>query len=362
MQETNDFNIGEKIKTAIDSIDTTNLTHIFGDHIHLYPQKAKKQGPDLPAPIARHAKGNLSGALWVTGAVFTLCVAGMLAIFGLAVSHFMLGPTIAAIVVFAAGVWMGVMGGRRFGYAKRFRRYCDLLNGRAVITLSEIETTIGKSHDFVESDLRQMIADGLFPQGNISDDGEVFALSPEAAAWYAEKQAKAEAEKVRRAARLAEEQQNPTIRDARLAAEKGLKQFADIQAVERTIQDEKVRDAFMQLEIVTERILRFEQSHHERLNDLKRFNNYYLPTTVKLAKVYAALEKQPDSPNVRQSKREIVDALGDIETAFGHILDNLINDVRMDVSADISVMKTMFAQDGLNDDPFAPDNAHDKKA
>lgn len=355
MQETNEFNIGEKIKTAVDGINTDKLSQIIGSPVKLLSKRQEtEKTPHLSAPVAKNVKGNVAGALFTVGSVGTIGFSGIMAIFSLAMSRFTVLPTVVTVIIFAVGVGLGVMAGRSFGYASRFRRYVKLLDGRAVITLSEIAASTGKSQAYIEKDLRRMIADGLFPQGSISDDGEVFALSPEAAAWYADEQVRQEASRARKAARLAEEKQNPTMRDARLAAEKGLKQLSVIQSCEKSIQDESVRDAFLRLEIVTERIVRFEQSHHERLNELKRFNNYYLPTTVKLAKVYAALEKQPDSENVRQSKQEIVDALGDIETAFNHILDNLINDVRMDVSADISVMKTMFAQDGLNDNPFEP--------
>lgn len=347
------FNINEKIKTAVNRIDQDNLSQIVGEPVDLKPKAAEaKTQPKLPAPIARRAKGSIAGALYTVGATVTIGFSALMAIYALIVHHITVAPTIATLCVFAAGVVMGVCAWRGFGYNKRFHRYIDLLGGRAVITLSEIEKATGKPHDFIERDLRRMIADGCFPQGSISDDGKVLALSPEAAAWYEEEQAKREAARVRKAARLAEEKQTPTIRDARLAAEKGLKQLAAIQASDRKVRDQATRDAFMQLEIVIERIVRFEQSHHEQLDDLRRFNTYYLPTTVKLAQVYAALEEQPQTAQVLASKREIADALGDIETAFDHILDNLTDDVRMDVSADISVMKTMFAQDGLNDNPF----------
>ena len=46
-------------------------------------------------------------------------------------------------------------------------------------------------------------------------------------------------------------------------------------------------------------------------------------------------------------RREIREALGTINEAFDRLLDSLFQDMAWDISSDISVMKTMMAQDGL---------------
>jgi hypothetical protein len=75
---------------------------------------------------------------------------------------------------------------------------------------------------------------------------------------------------------------------------------------------------------------------------------YYLPTTMKLLQAYIELDKQPlAGENIISTKQEIKEALGTINTAFENLLDSLFQDMAWDISSDISVMKTMMAQDGL---------------
>ena len=51
-----------------------------------------------------------------------------------------------------------------------------------------------------------------------------------------------------------------------------------------------------------------------------------------------------------KTKKEIEESLDTINVAFEKLLDSLFQDTAWDVSSDISVLKTMLAQEGLNDD------------
>ena len=76
--------------------------------------------------------------------------------------------------------------------------------------------------------------------------------------------------------------------------------------------------------------------------------NYYLPTTKKLLDAYVELDKQAgQGENVQQTKAEISTAMDTINEAFEKLLDSMFQDMAWDISSDISVMKTMMAQDGL---------------
>lgn len=78
---------------------------------------------------------------------------------------------------------------------------------------------------------------------------------------------------------------------------------------------------------------------------------YYLPTTLKLVNAYKDLEAEPvQGPNIKRSKDEIEETLDTISSAFEKLLDSFYQDTAMDISTDISVMKTMFAQEGLTED------------
>jgi hypothetical protein len=69
---------------------------------------------------------------------------------------------------------------------------------------------------------------------------------------------------------------------------------------------------------------------------------------MKLLQAYKELDRQPAAgENIRNTRREIREALGTINGAFDRLLDSLFQDMAWDISSDISVMKTMMAQDGL---------------
>ena len=80
---------------------------------------------------------------------------------------------------------------------------------------------------------------------------------------------------------------------------------------------------------------------------------YYLPTTIRLLEAYQELDDQPKATeNILKSKKEIEDTLDTLNQAFAKIFDNLYQDTSMDINADISVLNTMLAQEGLTEQPM----------
>ncbi len=90
------------------------------------------------------------------------------------------------------------------------------------------------------------------------------------------------------------------------------------------------------------------EQHPELIDDLHKFMDYYLPTTVKLLQAYEELDKQDvEGDNIKTAKKEIENTLDTINQAFENLLDSFFRDTAWDVSTDISVLKTMLAQEGL---------------
>lgn len=48
-----------------------------------------------------------------------------------------------------------------------------------------------------------------------------------------------------------------------------------------------------------------------------------------------------------------------INTAFDNLLDGLFEEIAMDISTDISVLETMFAQEGLTRNKKSPKNENE---
>jgi hypothetical protein len=84
--------------------------------------------------------------------------------------------------------------------------------------------------------------------------------------------------------------------------------------------------------------------------------DYYMPTTLKMVNSYHEFDMQPvQGENIVKAKREIEDTLDMINMAFENLSDRLYEADTMDVKADISVLKTMLAQEGLKEKDFKLD-------
>ena len=139
--------------------------------------------------------------------------------------------------------------------------------------------------------------------------------------------------------------------EARKIVEEGLLYLGRIRDANRSIGDEEISNELLHLEITMHRIIEQIRKDPSSAPNLRRLMVYYLPTTMKLLQAYIDLDRQPSSgENIVSTKREIREALGTINIAFENLLDSLFQDMAWDISSDISVMKTMMAQDGLTGD------------
>ena len=154
-----------------------------------------------------------------------------------------------------------------------------------------------------------------------------------------------------------DEDLRPKPEDARLPAEakkiveEGLLYMGRIRAANDEIGDQEISDELYHLETTMKRIIEQIRKDPSSAPNLRRLMVYYLPTTMKLLEAYIELDRQPVAgENIASTKQEIKEALGTINTAFENLLDGLFQDMAWDISSDISVMKTMMAQDGLTGD------------
>ena len=81
---------------------------------------------------------------------------------------------------------------------------------------------------------------------------------------------------------------------------------------------------------------------------VRRFMNYYLPTTQKLATKYAfAVSQGADSANITETASAIENALSQIDVSFKHQLDALFADDALDITTDITVLESLLTRDNL---------------
>lgn len=111
------------------------------------------------------------------------------------------------------------------------------------------------------------------------------------------------------------------------------------------------------MELIIHKIFQRVEQQPDLVSDLRKFMDYYLPTTVKLLDAYEELDAQPiQGANIASSKKEIEDTLDTINQAFENLLDSFFQDTAWDISSDISVLQTMLAQEGLTNRDFTKSN------
>lgn len=132
--------------------------------------------------------------------------------------------------------------------------------------------------------------------------------------------------------------------------DKGLELLRDIREEDERIPDPELTKKIGQLEDVSNRIVRAVADQPEKAPQVRRFLNYYLPTTLKLLQGYRRMdERQVEGRNAAQTKQQVQEAMDMILKAFDRQLDAIYESDMLDVSTDIDVLETLLRQDGLVD-------------
>lgn len=241
---------------------------------------------------------------------------------------------------------MGICGNRLRKKIKRFRSYVKTLNGKPYANVKDLAKSVRKSEKFVRKDLKKMIDKRMFLEGHLDKNGVCFMATDDAYEQYLETERNMEERK-------AEEARRPKTQlseDVQKVIEEGNRYIEEIRRSNDAIPGVEISNKMYHLENVIRRIFQRVEKHPELINDLHKFMDYYLPTTMKLLNAYEELDKQDmQGENIKTAKQEIENTLDTINVAFENLLDSFYKETAWDVSSDISVLKTMFAQEGLTE-------------
>lgn len=300
----------------------------------------------------------------ITGYSFAVClligsvitgVTGMLMGAGVGVS---VAVTIQMIFLIVFTV-LGAAGSRMICQVNRFQTYIEELHGREYGNIKDLAQRMHKKEKFVVKDLEAMIRKGWFLQGYLDDQKVCLMTSKAAYDQYRELMAQAKQQKMQEQEKK-EQQKADADRRAGLdpkvqeVIEAGNRYIRKIRECNDAIPGEVVSEKMSRMELLTKRIFERVEQNPEAVTDIRRLMEYYLPTAVKLLEAYEELDAQPvQGENILSSKKEIEDTLDTLNMAFEKLLDDLFQDTAWDVSSDISVLKTMLAQEGLTENDFS---------
>ena len=123
---------------------------------------------------------------------------------------------------------------------------------------------------------------------------------------------------------------------------------SEMRRLNDAIKDPVISAQITRLEATTGKIIDAVVEKPSKLPQIRKFMNYYLPTTLKLLNAYDRMDSTGVSgANIDGAKGKIEDMLETVCTAFTRQLDDLYGQEAMDVSAEIKVMEQMLAQEGL---------------
>lgn len=132
-----------------------------------------------------------------------------------------------------------------------------------------------------------------------------------------------------------------TLKDGALALE-------EMRRLDRNIEDEKISADIVRLQQTSEKIFDYVKEHPDKLSDIRKFMNYYLPTTLKLLNAYDRMGAAGvEGANIDGTMGRIDAMMDKVVEAFDKQLDALFADEALDISTDITVLEQMLAQEGL---------------
>ena len=219
----------------------------------------------------------------------------------------------------------------------RYKNYYAYAMGRGVVPIPDLALAAGVSAKVVTRDIQTMLIDGYFDAGAyIDSELNSLVLSPEAA------KAAREAAKTGTTAQKAEAPHEAIPVNPYMAI------ILELRELKVNILDITISDKVDRIEGITAKIFRTIEENPQKQPQIRRFMSYYLPTTLKLLRSYATLEKQGiGGENITSTKESIGRILDTLATGYEQQLDQLFKSDAIDIASDITVLENLMQQDGL---------------
>ncbi len=266
-------------------------------------------------------------------------------------SPFSLVMDIMVLVPMAALAFYAVYKGFAIEQSRqRFVIYKRELSQNGYATVERLAKSVGRSQKDTLKELQWMQAKGFFADSYIDPTGSNFILGRENYDAYLKTVEEMDSLRQEEALIL----NSPGTPDAVVA--EGNAFVRQIRIANEALPGAEISKKLSRLEDITTKIFFLVGKRPEKLPDIRRFMEYYLPTTLKLVGAYRDFDKQAvQSQSVLDAKQQIEESLDTINDAFANLLDQLFQKDSMDIHTEIAAMQAMLAGDGLMKSAFTPD-------
>ena len=131
----------------------------------------------------------------------------------------------------------------------------------------------------------------------------------------------------------------------------GKKAIAEMKRLDDSFADPTISAQIVRLQELSGKIFAQVEANPETLLQIRRFMNYYLPTTLKILNAYDRMGEQGVSgENISSTMQKVETMMSTIVTAFERQLDSLFGSEAMDISSDMVVLENLMAREGLTED------------
>ena len=131
--------------------------------------------------------------------------------------------------------------------------------------------------------------------------------------------------------------------------QEGNRAMSEMGRLYMSIKDTEVRLKINELMRITDKITQDAIADPSDIPQIRKFMNYYLPTTIKLLNAYDRMSSQGiEGENLDKSMKNINEMLDASIVAYKKRLDSLFENQALDIETDIEVMNTMLAREGLS--------------
>ncbi|MDE6168452.1 MAG: 5-bromo-4-chloroindolyl phosphate hydrolysis family protein [Acetatifactor sp.] len=350
-------------------------------------RQAKKQ-QEKPAVVQTKAPfrkiGSVSGILYqVFGGIGTGIMTALSCVFlGLGLvfgGGFQVSFCIFVLLLIGFIIMINV-GCHQKSVLKRAEKYRELSGHRHYVNLEDLALHTNRPLKFILKDVKKMLTAGFFPEGHLDRQESCLMLDDKIYQEYLslEKQRRME-ERERQAgdgqagakdagagsAKAGRKGQKPE-EAGKQGAEAGTGVNSELedmisegQVYIRRLRDmndnipgESISTKLFRLENLLKEIFDRLRDHPEQMPQMRKFMNYYLPTTIKLVGAYEEFDSMSvQGEDIREAKEEIEKTLDTINKAFGELLNKLFRETAYDVTADAQVLQAMLAREGLAGEP-----------
>lgn len=303
-------------------------------------QNAGAQGAGRSGKFQERMKKLKSGKGLITLGLIMMGVCGVAAGMNFADNFYLLGTeplwvleeVLPSFVLTGMGAGLFTCGQVRKNQYKRFHRYLTLIGDQKTVSITALAEAFPAKRSKVCAALEDMIDAGVFGERAYLDYGRDLLVLDGSGVKAQDKPR--EEKKAAPATAVGEE--NDLLRQ--------------IREVNEDIENPELSRKIYRIEEITQRILEFQKEHPDKAGELRKFLNYYLPTTLKILNAYAQLENQGvEGENITATKQRIEGMMDMVVEGFERQLDKLFAGDMMDIAADITVMEQMMQGDGLAD-------------